>query len=589
MISALLYDGYLAGEPDEAFQLYNPGARPVDLAGWRVSDGTRSAVFPPGLALAPGQRLWCASSAAAFRTVSGEPAGCAYGAAEPGIPGLAGGVLRFANDGGSLRLASPDGATVDLLIYGDARETGAGWSGPAAQPFRPTTAFAAAGQVLYRKPAPGDGQPLPDTDSAADWAGDPGDRVNGRRARYAGWDLETLFFPASCTAVGRLDLLVSPDNAHQAMQRLLAATVSSIRFEGYSLESPSLAATIAERAAAGVQVALLLEGAPPGGVADAQRWAVQRIAEAGGRVAYLRSDAATGIRKRYAFQHAKAWLLDDRLAVIGSENPSPEAFPNDEKADGTLGRRGVTLVTDAPCVVDRLRVLMALDNDPAAHRDVWAWDAADPALGAPPPDYRPPGVEGGSGRVVTAPAPLSVAGSMHVELSSAPEHALRREDGLLGLLSRAGAGDTVLVEQLYEHTTWGSPAGDSEMNPRLEAYVTAARRGARVRVLLDSFFDDLGSARSNLRTVEFLRAVAAAEGLDLQARRGNPTGQGIHNKMVLAQIGGEGWVMAGSLNGGEASAKLNREISLLVGSDEAYAYLADVFWYDWGATLTAGG
>jgi hypothetical protein len=42
-------------------------------------------------------------------------------------------------------------------------------------------------------------------------------------------------------------------------------------------------------------------------------------------------------------------------------------------------------------------------------------------------------------------------------------------------------------------------------------------------------------------------AFAQAEGLDLQARRRNPTGQGIHNKMVLAQIGGRGWVIAGSL------------------------------------------
>ena len=51
----------------------------------------------------------------------------------------------------------------------------------------------------------------------------------------------------------------------------------------------------------------------------------------------------------------------------------------------------------------------------------------------------------------------------------------------------------------------------------------------------------------------------------LQARRRDPTGQGIHNKLVLAQIGGRGWVVAGSLNGGEVSAKLNRETALLVG------------------------
>jgi hypothetical protein len=40
---------------------------------------------------------------------------------------------------------------------------------------------------------------------------------------------------------------------------------------------------------------------------------------------------------------------------------------------------------------------------------------------------------------------------------------------------------------------------------------------------------------------------------------------------VLARIGGKGWTVMGSLNGGEVSAKLNREMALLVGSDEPYA------------------
>ncbi len=111
----------------------------------------------------------------------------------------------------------------------------------------------------------------------------------------------------------------------------------------------------------------------------------------------------------------------------------------------------------------------------------------------------------------------------------------------------------------------------------------ARREGARpARRLLRH--QDLDSPRSNLRTVEYLTALAQAEGLDLQARRRNPTGEGIHNKLVLAQIGGRGWTGVGSLNGGEVSAKLNRELALLVGSDAAYAYLADVFWYDWGVT-----
>ena len=99
---------------------------------------------------------------------------------------------------------------------------------------------------------------------------------------------------------------------------------------------------------------------------------------------------------------------------------------------------------------------------------------------------------------------------------------MRADDGLLGTLARAGAGDTVLIEQLYEQMFWGPDSSNvnADPNPRVQAYLDAARRGVCVRVLLDSFFDDLESPRSNLRTVEYLNATACAEGLDLQARRG---------------------------------------------------------------------
>ncbi|MGC8782137.1 MAG: phospholipase D-like domain-containing protein, partial [Anaerolineae bacterium] len=191
---------------------------------------------------------------------------------------------------------------------------------------------------------------------------------------------------------------------------------------------------------------------------------------------------------------------------------------------------------------------------------------------------------GGTSYPIQKPQPLRLRRTFTFQLISAPEQALRTQDGLLGLIARAGRGDTVLVEQLYEHTWWGAENSNvaDDPNPRLEAYLAAARRGARVRVLLDAYFDDLSSPRSNQRTTEYLNAMAASEGLDLQARRRNPTGQGIHNKMILAQIAGRGWAIVGSLNGSEVSAKLNREMSLLVGSDEVYDYLADVFWYDWG-------
>lgn len=118
-------------------------------------------------------------------------------------------------------------------------------------------------------------------------------------------------------------------------------------------------------------------------------------------------------------------------------------------------------------------------------------------------------------------------------------------------------------------------------NPRLEAVLAAARRGATVRVLLDSFFDSSEAQRSNSATVEYLNNLAVSERLDMQAATGNPTGRGVHAKIILLRVGGEVWSAVGSLNGGEISDKVNREVVLVVDQPAIYARLAEVFAWDW--------
>lgn len=87
--------------------------------------------------------------------------------------------------------------------------------------------------------------------------------------------------------------------------------------------------------------------------------------------------------------------------------------------------------------------------------------------------------------------------------------------------------------------------------------------------------------RSNQATVEYLAAVAAAEGLDIVGAVGNPTGGGIHAKWLLAQIDGLKWSAVGSLNGGEISYKVNREVVLMVDHPLIYDRFLEVFLHDW--------
>ena len=388
-----------------------------------------------------------------------------------------------------------------------------------------------------------------------------------------------------------MEVFLAPDNAFAAMKTLLEGAQHSIRFEGYTLDNTRLGEIIAAKARAGVGVEIMLEGGPPGGVTDQQLWVVQQIAQAGGHVYYLRSNSAAGIQDRYTYQHGKFWVQDGVTALIGSENLNLEAFPDDPKADGTLGRRGV--LSGHRCAIGGDRV----DCDHG--RRYRPAGCAARRLGVGPGPTRPWARRGrvraildsgGSFYPVQKPAPLTTQGAFTFQLIHSPEQALRDQDSLLGLINRAGAGDTILVEQLYEQVWVGR--GGQQPHSRSEPAAAGLHRrsapgGAKVRVLLDAFFDnqDLTSPRKQPTDGgDTASAAAQAEGIDLQARRGNPTGLGIHNKMAPAQIGGKGWAIVGSPQPRQVSAKLNREMALLVGSDEVYRYLADVFWDYWNVT-----
>jgi hypothetical protein len=298
----------------------------------------------------------------------------------------------------------------------------------------------------------------------------------------------------------------------------------------------------------------------------------------------MHTDDASDVHDRYNYQHGKWMIIDGETLLTGSENLNYSSMPADDKSDGTSGNRGVWLITDAPGAVAHALDVFEHDLDPASHRDLAGWNAADPVYGAPPAGFTPDYASGGSAYPIQFPTPLTIQGTCPMEIVQSPENSLRDSDSLLGMVARAGAGDTVLVQQLYEYKFWGpttsNPADDP--NPRLEAYIAAAERGATVRLLLDSVFDDPDDPRDNTATCAYANNIALDQGLDLACKIGNPTGNGIHNKMVLVLDGEQGYVHTGSINGSENSSKNNREFAVQVQSREAYDFLAGMFWYDWG-------
>jgi len=609
VINEIAWAGTAASYYDEWIELYNNAEHKIDLAGWvlRADDGIPS-IQLAGVVSARGYYLL---ERVDDTTVSNVPADQIYAGA-------------LENGGEALSLYQVN--VLDAVLYGsedqgfDTRQESVAvgpqpvWLGPPLQ-FYTGGSLSTEGQILFRKRDVLTGALWPDTDSAADWANDttPGrllygpvceGDLAGKRVMYPGWEAladSTLAESPSLTSAWQrtqlgemaasalVTVAVAPDNAYSVLADLLSHAQEEILIGAYTFDSIWLTDILTERIRAGVQVRMLLEGGPAGGISDAALWNCDQIAAVGGQVYFMHHDPSVGIYGRYRNHHAKYVVVDGRWAAVGTENYGTHGLPVDDKSNGTAGDRGVFLITDQQQVVGLARAQFFQDCDPLHHRDVVAYGQIPSYV--VPPTYTAIYSTGGGGFEYMAPFSVTLPGiaADRFEVLTVPETGMSPQGGLLGLVLKAGPGDQVQVEQMLESLHWGAPESSPvvDPNPRLEAYVQAARNGARVRVLLDSGLDLEGK---NRETALYLHQLAQQEGLDLEVRLGNPTGRGIHNKMVLVDLGLDGrYIHIGSINGSALSNKANRELALQLRSPDAYAYLSRVFEYDWAHSDGAFG
>ncbi len=582
LITGIYFDPFLLGEASEAIQIQNVGENAVSVSGWSLSDDHGTVYFPPGATLAAHQKLWASKSAFAFRSEFGFSPAYEYGAdSDPAVPEMNGTALTLANSGDVVILKNDQSETVDAVPYAGATLAPPAWNGPSVKPYS-ITGGSTEGQIIFRKMREIDGLPATDTDMVGDWAQDGADSNLGKRVQYPGWDVDEFFQIERATEYAQVKYCVAPDNLFQCYRDEILAARDTVRIETYSYDQAGLVDALTRQIAVGVQVSLLLDG---GALDDQGKWACRQIELQGGQCWLMDHKPQANIAKRYSSLHGKWTIIDGKRLIVGSENVGDDAMPSDDKRDGTFGVRGGDLITDSPLFVAGAQAIINADFDPARHSDIRRWGTS--ANDYPPLGFVPNYVNGGNTYPVRFPNPFVLSGTFSFELVQCPENCLRASDALFGMIARAGSGDRLLVEQLYERKFWGEGASSTAANPnlRLEAYIGAARRGAHVQILLDSFYDTFSNARSNYETCRYVNQLSRY--YSIECRLGNPTGRGIHNKMVLLKHGATGFVHLGSINGSETSSKLNRELAVQVESPSAYGYWEKVFDYDWSVSTLA--
>ncbi|MEK6851523.1 MAG: phospholipase D-like domain-containing protein [Candidatus Thermoplasmatota archaeon] len=524
---------YHALRADEYVVVANPGAAPLNVTGWTITDGEGTLTFPASSAIAANARIVVAQNATAYWEDTLRSADFRYGAGNA-TPMLVAGSFRLNNDGDEVILRDASGATVDVLAYGTSPFGGEGWTGPAAEAV-------GLGHVARRDFDGG----WRDTNTSADW--------NLVRV----WSLgQSEFSPAAFEFTGVARAFVTPDAGPGPLLDLLGNATTSVDLSLYTLTHDGLGEGLARAAARGVRVRVLLEGAPVGGL-DREEWAIAGRLASVAEVRFLVDNTILDVQERYRFAHAKYAVIDGSTALVASENWGDSAFPKEP----VTGSRGWGLAVDhAPLAAYFTRVFE--EDFDLRRRDVSAF-----AEMAVTPVDRPP--EPVAPRTPTFAA-TTISGAFRVVPVLGPDTTLA-EDTILGALRAATT--TIHAEVFYADPRW-----DVFPNLYLEELLAAARRGVAVRLLLDA---SEFNAKDNGETVAYLGGIAEAEGLDLETKLvdlGRHDLTRLHNKGFV--VDGR-TVLVSSINWNRDSPTANREAGLLVENPDVAAFFEAAFAWDW--------
>lgn len=527
IITELYPNTNTAHDQDEYVAISNPCARSINLEGWSLTDNEGKIIFPQSR-IAPGETSYVTRNASAFVeqrcSVTSSPE-FEYGTdSDPGVVNMqqAGTAFVLRNSGDETILQDGRGKVVDTVIYGDSSYKGAGWHGMPMQKPR-------EGMILKRKGNV-------DTDTADDWV------ILFRGASYHA--------PETFSASGIVTAFVSPDCSFDVLQQEIATAAASLCINLYEFTSPDLLELVFGALNRGVEVQLILDGSPVGGISDDELCIATGIQERGGEIRF--SDDPF-------INHAKYAVIDDRKTILMSENWKRTGVP----FDNSFGNRGWGILIQDTEIARYFKAVFTEDfrraNEYVTDAELRGCSVTRKVL---------------QGHYVPIFEPLAVNCDFTVIPVLAPDSALC-DDTILGMIS--SAQECVYVQQFSARRVWGE-----DVSPYIAAIIAAARRGCEVKVLLDSKY--LEGENNNDELVSWLNEQAAKDDLCLEARLADLGSLGlakVHNKGLI--VDGEK-VLICSLNW-NANSVYNREAGVIVENADIVGYYEQVFFHDWDASM----
>ncbi|MCU0632391.1 MAG: phospholipase D-like domain-containing protein [Methanolinea sp.] len=497
-------DPYLPNDRDEYLCLEGGGS----LDGIVVTDGEGGFRFPPGTAL--GDRTVVAMDAEAYCTSHGVYPDFEWDGNSPAVPD----VIR----NGRFQLSN---ACDQLEVY--------------------------SGGICLQK---------------VEWPGQVSPRqgqvhllVNGR------WDERVVMLGQSRFEPGTYHnasgiAFVSPDCSREVFLGAVGRAEREILVSIYEFTSPVLAGHLEDAHQRGVEVRVLVEGGPVGGIPLEEHSVISRLQQCGIPV---RSMAGTEmVHTPYRFLHSKYMVIDSREVLVTSENFKENGFPE----RGSRGNRGWGVAITHPGLAEYFR-------------SVYTHDAAG--------GWTIPAVPGEGDQEIPSAREYPAEFSPYVFTGATVIPVISPDTSSLLHPLILDAQRSVDIEMAY--ITNETP---STLNPFLADAVNVSRRGIPVRVILDSYYYNVEGEADNDEMAGVLNDMAASEGLPLEARcadLGPGRVEKIHNKGVI--VDGEK-VLISSINWNQNSPTFNREAGVILHHHGVGEYYTRAFERDWEAAGKEG-
>jgi len=498
-------DPYLADDTDEYVVL----AGSESLDGITISDGEGGFRFPPGTWI--NGKMTIARNGHAFLKSHGQLPDYEWMDYSPDVPDvIRGDPLRLANARDELMLYK-NGNLVQNIIW-------------------PGTVRPREGQIHYLENDVWDPRPL----------------MIGQS-----WFTPEIFHNVSVTT------FVSPDCSSDVFIWTLNRASEEILLNVYEFSSPIIADALVTAKNRGVNVTVLVEGGPVGGISPEEKAVIRFMTD--NEIPVSAMLPAKGDHAPYRYDHAKYTVVDERLVLITSENFKYSGFP----PQGVSANRGWGVVLDDPGIALYYSTVFTTDM---ASPSVVHYTGSSGTFESVPtrsytPEFSPESFSGATVRPVIAPdTSYQITDLMN------------------------SAQQSIEIEQAYI-----TNETEYDLNPYLSAAINASRRGVAVRVLLDSYYYNIEDEKDNDEMAALINTIGRNEQIPLEARCADLAANNlekIHNKGAIVD---DRAVLVSSINWNSNSPNFNRESGVIVEHPGVARYFKTVFEDDWNASPVGKG